>query len=176
VDTPEILALYWRAGTPTRSPIRRPTVQDELDNRIELVDSNWTDNDVLSLHKQGAAHSIDIMWESGTRKMRCWYVHLQGTLRRTPIGVDTMDQMLDIVISPDRTDWYWKDEDEFSEAEAIGVYSHAKIKSIRSEGERVIEMMQANAAPFCDGWEYWTPPAEWTVPRFPEGWERLSLE
>jgi hypothetical protein len=174
-DTPELLALYWPVGTPTRSPVRRPTVHDELVNHIELEDRNWTDNDVLSLNAHGAAHSIQIMWEAGTRKMRCWYVHMQEPLRRTRLGFDTMDQMLDIVISPDRTQWYWKDEDEFSEAEAIGVYSHEKVQCIRAEGERVIAMLHANASPFCDGWENWVPPKGRTIPRLPEGWEDLPI-
>jgi hypothetical protein len=86
-----------------------------------------------------------------------------------------MDQMLDIVISPDRSSWHWKDEDEFSEAEKIGVYSSAKAQSIRAEGKRVIGMLNDNASPFCDGWENWNPPVEWTIPRFPEGWEKVPF-
>ena len=174
-DTPELIALYWPVGTPTHSPIRRPTVQDELYNRIQLEVRNWTDNDVLSLTTPGSAHSIEFMWEGGTRKVRCWYVHLQEPLRRTRIGFDTMDQMLDIVISPDRSSWHWKDEDEFSEAEAIGVYTHEQAQSIRLEGERVIALLNANASPFCDRWDNWIPPAEWGIPRFPEGWGDLPL-
>jgi hypothetical protein len=174
-DSPVLLALYWPVGTPTRSPVRRPTVRDELENRIELEDRNWTDNDVLSLNIPGTAHSIELMWEAGTHQARCWYVHLQETLRRTRVGFDTMDQMLDIVISPDRSNWSWKDEDEFKEAEEIGVYSHVKAKSIREEGERVIGLLTANSSPFCDGWEDWFPPAEWTVPKFPQGWEKIPI-
>jgi protein associated with RNAse G/E len=83
--------------------------------------------------------------------------------------------MLDIVISSDRSEWHWKDEDEFSEAEAIGVYSHEKVQSIRTEGERVIAMLHANSSPFCDGWENWVPPIGWTIPQFPQGWEDLPI-
>lgn len=174
-DTPELIALYWPVGTPTQSPVRRPTVEDELYNRIELEERNWTENHVLSLITPGAAHSIEVMWEANTRQLRCWYVHLQEPVRRTRIGFDTMDQILDIVISPDRSSWRWKDEDEFSEAEAIGVYSQAKSQSIRQEGQRVLELLNANASPFYDGWENWTPPIEWGIPAFPEGWEKLPL-
>ena len=175
LDTDELCALYWPVGTPTRSPIKRPTVQDELENRIQLIDHNWTENDVLSLSLQGAGHAIELMWEAGTHQFMCWYVPLQEPRRRTRIGFDTMDQMLDIIIDPDRKKWRWKDEDEFSEAEAIGVYSPMKIKAIRSEGERVLAMLKANASPFCDGWEYWLPPVEWTIPTFPKGWEKYPL-
>ncbi|OGN96197.1 MAG: hypothetical protein A2Z71_04500 [Chloroflexi bacterium RBG_13_50_21] len=175
-DSAELLALYWPAGTPTHSPIKRPTVQDELDNRIELIDRKWTDNDVLSLNTLGAAFSLEIMWEASTHNLRCWYVHLQEPLRRTRIGFDTMDQMLDIIISPDRSCWSWKDEDEFDEAEAVGVYSHEKANSIRAEADRVIALLNANASPFCDGWEVWNPPLKWTTPGFPDGWEKLPIE
>ena len=114
-DDEELLALYWPAGTPTRSPIQRPTVQDEIENRIQLEERNWTDNDVLSLSMKDFAYSIELMWKAGTRQFNCWYVHLQEPRRRTKIGFDTMDQMLDIVISPDRKQWRWKDEEEFNE-------------------------------------------------------------
>lgn len=151
-------------------------MQDELDNRIELQERNWTDHDILSLHLPGAAHSIDLMWITGTRQLRCWYVHLQEALRRTCIGVDTMDQMLDIVISPERTSWYWKDEDEFTQAEALGVYSPEKAAAIRAEGEKVIAMLETNSRPFCDGWENWMPPEDWSIPTFPQGWEGVAID
>ncbi len=175
-DSPDLLARYWPAGTPTRSPITRPTVEDALNNRIALIDRNWTEHDVLSLNIPGSAHSIDLMWVTGTCELRCWYVHLQEVMRRTSIGIDTMDQILDIVINPNRNSWYWKDEDEFQQAEACGLYTPEKIASIWEEGERVLAMMEANLPPFCDGWEDWTPPEKWTIPQFPEGWENVPLE
>jgi len=175
-DTPELLARYWPVGTPIRAPVSRPTVQDELDNHIELEYRYWIEHDILSLNLPGAAHSIDLMWRAGTRQLCYWYVHLQEPLRRTSIGVDTMDQMLDIVISPDKSSWQWKDEDEFNEAEMIGVYSHEKAAGIRAEGERVIARMQANAPPFCDRWEEWRPPKEWGIPGFPPGWEQVPID
>ena len=110
-DDEELSALYWPVGTPTRSPIKRPTVQDEIDNHIQLEERNWTDNDVLSLSMQGSAHAVELMWKAGTGQFNCWYVHLQEPRRRTKIGFDTMDQMLDIVIyNPDRKQWRWKDK------------------------------------------------------------------
>jgi len=172
-DTADMIALYWRVGTPIRAPIRRPTVEDELYNRIALEDRKWVYNDVLSLHQPGRGFCIDLMWFGGTRELRCWYVHLQEPLRRSKIGFDTMDQMLDIVIRTDRSSWQCKDEDEFNEAGRLGVYSHEKMVTIRAEGEHVIALLEANASPFCDGWEHWQPPEDWTIPHFPPGWETL---
>jgi predicted RNA-binding protein associated with RNAse of E/G family len=175
-DTPELLVLYWAVGTPTKSPVQRPSVEDELYNRIQLHDRLWTDNDVLSLNPAGAAFSIEVMWEASNHQLRGWYVHLQEPLRRTAIGVDTIDQMLDIVISPDQTRWYWKDEDELNQAEHIGVYSPVKANAIRSAGQKVIRLLQEHASHFCDGWEDWLHPRGWTAPDFPEGWDNYQLE
>lgn len=58
------------------------------------------------------------------------------------------------------------DEDEFSEAVAIDVFS--------PEEERVIGLLEAEASPFRDGWETWSPPAAWEIPAFPESWDRLE--
>jgi predicted RNA-binding protein associated with RNAse of E/G family len=90
------------------------------------------------------------------------------------MGFDTRDHLLDIVISPNRSEWRWKDEDEFKEAVAIGVFSPQEARTIRAEGERVIQLLEADKSPFCDGWEMWSPPAGWGIPTFLEGWGRLE--
>jgi hypothetical protein len=174
-DLADLVAIYWPAGTPVKRWARRPTVQDLLTPQVQLIDAEWIETDVLSLVEPGAAHSIDIMWETNQRTQRCWYVHLQEPFRRTSIGFDTMDQILDIVISPDLSHWHWKDEDEFAEAEKVGVYSPMEALAIRVEGKRVIEMLNSLAPPFCNGWEKWMPPQEWSKPKFPDGWEDMPI-
>jgi len=175
-DTPELLALYWRAGTPNRIPTKRPTPQDLLSNGLQLVPIQWRDTDVLMLVTPGSSHAVYVMWETGQTKLRCWYIDFQEPLRRTNLGFDTMDQFLDIVISADKSAWHWKDEDEFAEAVAIGVYSPEEARCIRAEGERVINLLQTRQSPFCDDWEKWSPPAEWDIPAMPEGWDNISKE
>lgn len=157
-------------------PGRRTTPKDFLENNIHLSPHHWTETDVLMLVKPGSAHSVEIMWEAGQRKIRCWYVNLQEPMRRTKMGFDSMDRMLDIVINADKNTWRWKDEDEFNEAVALGVYSQEEAKAIRDEGERVLEQLKARQSPFCDGWENWRPPAEWGIPPLLDGWEKLSKE
>jgi len=175
-DAPDLLALYWRAGTPEKSPAQRPTPPDLLSNGICLVDRKWVDTDVLMLAEPGAAHSVYLMWETGQAKLRCWYVDLQEPLRRTEIGFDTMDHLLDIVISADRSEWRWKDGDEFGEAVALGVYSPEEARAIRLDGERVIDLLRAGQSPFYEGWESWRPPAEWKIPKLPDGWDKLTIQ
>ena len=175
-DTPDLVALYWQAGNPEKAPAKRPSPQDLLSNGTGLVDSTWRDTGVLMLATPGAAHSVYVMWETGQTRLRCWYVDLQEPLRRTAIGFDTMDHLLDIVISPDRSEWQWKDEDEFQEAVAIGVYSPEEARAIRAEGERVIELLRTGQPPFCDGWDRWSPPAGWGIPQIPDGWDRGAAD
>jgi hypothetical protein len=175
-DSTELVAIYWQAGTPVKRWERRPTVQDLLTPNVQLINSAWIDTDVLSLVVPGTAHSVDIMWEAGSRIQRCWYVHLQEPFRRTDIGFDTMDQILDIVISPDLSRWHCKDEDEFEEAERIGVYTQVEAQVIRAEGEHVITMLNEQASPFCDGWNEWVPPKEWSIPDFPSGWVNYPIQ
>ena len=172
-DDHEITALYWQAGTPNKMPDRRVTPQDlRSEDGLPLVDSHWVKTDVLMLVPPEAAYAVYAMWEAGHKRFICWYVNLQAPLLRKPFGFETTDYILDIVIQPDRSAWRWKDEDEFNESVSIGVYSIGQARAIRAEGETVIQRMQANLSPFCDGWECWSPPADWSIPKFPTGWDK----
>jgi hypothetical protein len=157
-DIPELLALYWQAGNPSMVSENRTTPHDLLSGKVHLVPHKWTDTDVLMLVIPGSSHAIYVMWEAGQPKLRCWYINLQEPLHRTEMGFDTMDHLLDIVISADQSECHWKDEDEFGEAVAIGVFSPEEARSIRAEGERVLDLLQTRQPPFCDGWENWSPP------------------
>lgn len=131
-DSPDLIALYGRAGTCGKATDRRPTPHDLMAlEKVVLVDYVWRETDVLMLTMPGAAHSVYVLWDAGHVRFRCWYVNLEEPLRRTPLGFDTMDQLLDIVIHPNRIEWHWKDEDEFQEAEAIGLYSAEEARDSR---------------------------------------------
>lgn len=176
-DGSNLIALYWPAGTPDKAPEKRLTPRQLLSTeQVDLVERKWVDTDVLMLVMPGAAHAVYAMWEQRHTSFRCWYIDLQEPLRRTPLGFDTMDHLLDIVVSPDRSEWRWKDEDEFREAVAIGVFSEKEARAIRAEGEEVIRLLQAGESLFCDGWELWSPPVEWGIPDFPEGWDIIGLQ
>jgi hypothetical protein len=176
LDTPELIALYWRCGTPKKMPAERLTPwQLVSDERIELVDRVWDQTDILMLSPPGSAYSIEVMWEAGQAQFRCWYVNLQDPLLRTPLGFDTMDQILDLVVSPDLSSWHWKDESEFAESVEHGVYSSEEARDIRQVGEGVIRSMREPDSLFYQGWEHWRPPPDWEIPGFPPDWDDLSF-
>jgi hypothetical protein len=176
-DEPERIALYWRAGTRWKDVREHPAAQVFLSAaRIELVGQLWTDTDVLMLAGSGEAHSIWAMREAGGGPLRCWYVNLETPLRRTRLGFDTMDHELDIVISPNQSERYWKDEPAYNQMVAVGVFSREQARAIRAEGEGVIRRMLAGGQPFCEGWEKWNPPPAWSIPELPPGWDELGLD
>jgi len=174
LDEPGLLGLYWRSGTRWKDVGRHPQGGEFLDlETVELRDLVWTRTDVLLLKNPGEAHSIWLMWTAGQRRLECWYVNLETPARRTALGFDIMDHELDIVIRPDRSGWHWKDEQNFEAMVVAGVFSEAEAHAIRAEGEGVLRTLQANASPFCDGWECWLPPAAWTIPTLPPGWDQV---
>ena len=146
----ELLALW----IPTGSPCLRPAVRAELPYEQPLVERPWHEPGVLQLWPAGAAHAVWV-FEHG------WYVNLQEPFRRSPHGVDTADQLLDLVRSSDG-EWRWKDEHELAAAVERGYLSDDEECAIRAEAERVIA-----ADSFPTGWEDWEPDPSWPVPSLP---------
>jgi hypothetical protein len=174
-DAPALLALYLQAGAAGKNTENRPKPQQLLSPReIRVVDWTWDRTDVLMLIVPGEAFSIYLMWGTGTRCLDCWYINLQEPIRRTSIGFDTMDHMLDIVVSPDLSRWTWKDDDEFREAERIGWYSREQACSIRAQGERAVCLLRSERRSFYERWRGWRPNGKWEIPRLSPQWDRID--
>ena len=110
----------------------------------------WGHHHVLSLTRRGDAHALWLMWREDW-EFRCWYVQLQAPVVETSTGLETMDHALDVLVEPDGS-WRWKDEDDFEEAQRLGVFTAEEAAAVRAEGERVIA-----ARPWPTGWEDWRP-------------------
>jgi hypothetical protein len=158
--------MHWKrpihAGTGER--LRMPA------NGWQLEDAVWTRARMLHLMEPGVAHAVHLWWLAPDWDFGGWYVNLQEPIRRTALGFDYMDHMLDIVIEPDLS-WHWKDGHEITEAVATGMVTQAWADEVRREGEGVIERQEGRRPPFCDGWERWRPDPAWSVPELPTGWD-----
>jgi hypothetical protein len=110
----------------------------------------WRYHHVLSLTRRRDAHSLWLLWEEDWA-FRCWYVQLWKPIVETATGIETMDYALDLVVDPDGA-WRWKDEDDFDEAQKLGVFTPEQAAAVRAEGKRVIA-----AHPWPTGWEDWRP-------------------
>ena len=113
------------------------------------------------------AHSLGVFWDDETDEFRGWYVQLGDPLRPSRFGFDTMDHALDIWIGADGG-WEWKDEQDFAEAQELGVFTPEQAAAVRAEGERVLA-----ARPWPTGWEKWRPDPRWQLPKLPPGWDAV---
>lgn len=161
-DLPEQLALYIPKGTKTKIPPGSGIPRDHW----KLEEGEWT-LDTLRLTTPGEPHSVLLWWPEG--QFAGWYVNLERPLERTPLGFDYLDLELDIRVRLDRS-WEFLDEDEFEEAQRLGVISAEEAAAVRAEADRVIERIQSWQSPFCDGWEQWRPDPAWPVPTLPRAW------
>ncbi len=165
-DRADHLALVVPRGAPTKIPPGSGIPRD----RWELEDGVFT-VDALRLTRPGEAHSILLFWDADV--FQGWYVNLEQPLRRSAVGFDYLDQELDLYVRPDRT-WEYLDEDEFEEAQRLGVIGAEAAAAVRAEAARVLGLIERWEPPFCDGWEHWRPDPAWPIPTLPPEWEIVS--
>ena len=164
-DSPELVALHIDVGTPAKVAAwdGRP-IRGQADRDWALRDHVWSSYRVLRLIRWGEPHSLELFWrEDGS--LAGWYVNLQEPLRRSRLGFDTDDLVLDIWIEAEGS-WQWKDADELEEAVRLGRFAPAEAAAIRADGERVLA-----ARPWPTGWEDWRPDPAWPLPQLPPGWD-----
>ncbi len=175
-DTPEMLALYMSPGTRWKQPKNhqgeRVTATDRREENWRLTDAIWEDQGILRLTIPGSMYSVLLFWHKNYSALRAWYINLEESLYRTSVGFEYMDQILDVVVAPDLSDWYWKDEDDFKEAQRLLLISQEKAVALRADGERVVKMLQSGESPF-NGWQNWHPDPDWPVPSLPADWDAI---
>jgi very-short-patch-repair endonuclease len=169
-DTPERVVTAILPGVRGRAPAapRADIVPFLAARRWATRPVTWHTHRVLRLTQVGAAHSLDLFWDDATDRFVCWYVNLQSPLRRSRLGFDTLDHVLDLVVEPDGG-WHWKDEEEFEAARHRGLLTPAEAEAIRVEGERVAADL-SRLLP--TGWETWRPPPGLPRPALPPDWHR----
>jgi hypothetical protein len=175
-DRAGLLVVYIPVGTLWKVPVaERGEMLERRQNGWTLTHHLWGRGSMLWLMPPGVAHAVHLWWHAPERRFGGWYINLQDPIRRTPLGVDFLDQHLDVVIDPDLS-WRWKDEDEFTRAIEIGLLTAHQAAAIRAEAERVIGRIEARLPPFCDGWEEWQPDPRWLIPTLPAGWDTVHRE
>jgi hypothetical protein len=178
-DDEELTALWFPKGTNWKRPIpprSHPSGGDRgerlarclLLDEWDLEDAEWEVSTLL-LVRPGDWHAIWVSWlDDGTQWG--WYVNLQEPVRRTELGWETMDLVLDVVVENDRT-WRWKDEDELATYLRLGALDEQVAMRIRQEGARVAARAERNEPPFSEPWGEWRPDPSWPIPVLPAGWD-----
>ncbi|MFE6778077.1 DUF402 domain-containing protein [Streptomyces sp. NPDC057702] len=176
-DTDDLLAVWLAADTPCVKPLLADGTEihhEPLTTRYTkprtVSPCHWLGTGVLKLARPADPWSVWLFWDRGWR-FRNWYVNLEEPRARWSGGVDSEDHFLDIAVYPDRS-WEWKDEDEFAQAQRVGLMSPHQAARVRSAGRAVTDLIDSWGAPFREGWEDWRPDPTWPVPDLPADWHR----
>ena len=178
-DSAERMLLWLPRGTVRKVPMTppgRPDPGDRTARIIELlkrcdwvhVDHVW-DVSCLWLLRPGDRHAVWVSWLPSGEQLG-WYINLQRPFRKTSIGIESMDMMLDVVAEPDRT-WSWKDDDEFQQILDRGILDPATGQRVRDEALEVIGRIERNEPPFNQHWPQWRPDPSWSTPELLPGWD-----
>jgi hypothetical protein len=164
-DTPKRVVLHAPLGAPAKVAVSDGSpFRGQADRTWAVRDSEWHSYRVLRLIRWEAWHSLELFWHEHDDSFAGWYVNIQEPLRRSPVGFDTDDLVLDIWVEPDGR-WSWKDDDELDGVTELGRFTPEEAARIRAEGERVIA-----ERPWPTGWEDWSPDPSWPLPELPAGW------
>jgi hypothetical protein len=171
-DDADLVALYLPTGTVYA---RRTGTRGGPGGRMMIewdggyAERTWGRNRVLVLHRPGRAHTVQLFWDESDRLI-AWYVNPEAPWRRSSIGFDTYEHILDVVISPDRSTSELKDEDELEWKVAQGEFTAAEALDIRAEATRAASEVLAGEPPWTSEWEAWRPDARWSIPSLSPGW------
>jgi Protein of unknown function (DUF402) len=92
-----------------------------------------------------------------------WYVNFERPFRRTPIGIDTFDLLLDLVIEPDASH-RWKDEGEYAQARQLGIVTDDEHRHVQLAREQVLGLLDQRTGPFDQRWRFWRREPHWQLP------------
>ncbi len=173
-DDDGLLATYLAIGTGMFGAIfdDRATAMDEIaTGSVRWGERTWVKHNVLSLVRAGDPYAAMGFWnEEGT--FVAWYINLQDPMRRTPIGFDSRDHFLDLIVGEDLASWMWKDEDELDAGVKMGLFGADEAARIRRNGEQVIDLVRRGKT-WWGEWRGWTPDPSWAIPSLPEGWNQF---
>lgn len=169
-DDPTGTTLYVPLNVACMAPVRADGSSPRIPSGEWSLRARRWDAHVLSFAWPGVPDGILLFWDPDWRP-RHWYVNLQGPLRRTTVGFDYTDLILDVVMAPDRSAWEWKDEDELEQAIGEGLIPAADVPRLREGGERAVRRILDREPPFDRDWWDWRPDPSWPLPELPAGWD-----
>ncbi|MHB8104833.1 MAG: DUF402 domain-containing protein [Dehalococcoidales bacterium] len=170
-DAPDLGAFFVPPGSIWKEPIKDITPAERIGKSWTLKDSVWVYGGILRLSIPGASYSV-LLLRNADGSLYEWYINLEEPLRRTRLGFDYEDYILDIGISSDFSSWKWKDAEELAEAVELGLVSQDKAAALYEEGKKAVNWLISGKSPF-NGWEKWRPDPTWAVPVLPVGWDKI---
>lgn len=131
----------------------------------------WSGHECLMVQRPGDDHAVWHFWTGDDRMFACWYINLQTAFVRTPVGFDTMDLELDLVVFPDGT-WTVKDLDVLPDRVAEGRLTQTVVDHVVALGERLAADLDAGRWWWNTAWADWRPDPADPVPTLRDDWAR----
>ncbi len=170
-DSPGLMAFFIPAGAIWKDAAEKITPAKRIHKSWAFKDRQWGFGGILRLAVPEAYYSV-LLLRNTDGSLYEWYINLEEPLRRTGLGFDYEDNILDIGIKPDLSSWRWKDEDELTEAVELGLVSQEKAAALYVEGEKAVKWLLSGKSPFNE-WINWQPDPSWQVPVLPKGWDKI---
>jgi hypothetical protein len=170
-DTDDLVVLFRPEGT-------RWAVWDL--ERQQFKEVPPTRMDMLRLMVPGRGYAVELYFDTGrgapygifagAGRFRGWKVNIEAPFRRTAVGFDTIDDILDLFVNPDGS-YYWTDEDELTFWVNVGGYWEEDRRRFFNHGFEAETLIKARQSPFDGEWIDWQPPADVGLPTLAEGWQ-----
>jgi hypothetical protein len=96
-----------------------------------------------------------------------WKVNFERPVRRTVIGIDTFDLLLDLAGDATGERWTWKDQDEYRQARRLGLITDTEHQHIDLARQRAIAFVEAHNGPLAHDWSSWAVPEDWPALTLP---------
>jgi hypothetical protein len=158
--------MYWALAD--GSDPRRIPLAERFRQRLGTAPRVWQGPGVLRVMPKNGAFQVLHFWDEDQR-FAGWYVNLERNRSRTGSFFDTVDQHLDLVITPD-CNAVWKDEDEAEAAVDADQLPRADLDSARVVGESIMRDIDGLLTRVGD-WRGWTPPDGFDRPlTLPSDW------
>jgi hypothetical protein len=152
-DAIDAIVVLLRVGTsydyPSGVQPSRLAEREWVSGEWELTTRRWYGHDIVRITAPG--QPWDVWWPAPHTKAD-WYVNFQEPLRRTPQGFDTLDHVLDLVVSRDLKECRWKDVEDFQRAQQLGILSADQAASIQREANKLVEQLAAGDVPWDTSW------------------------
>jgi hypothetical protein len=172
-----VLALWpgvERLAATTSAKARRPGDDVARNEAIHcLAEGAWTlrpriwrETTRLVLSPPDAYFTVSLFFFDDDDSRWTWYVDFERPYRRTSVGYDTLDLMLDLVIAPDGTS-HWKDEDEYDQGRRLGIITDDDHKNVSQAKEQVLSLLERREGPFDESWTTWRRDPGWPRPTLP---------
>ena len=175
-DTEDFVALFQPPGAPgKRRTGRRGGPQGRTMERGGWdgghQDFTWPGPGMLRLHPIGGHYSVLRRFDPEGGCYRGWYVNLERSWRRTPVGFDSRDDVLDVVVADDLSTWGLKDEDELAWSVESGKFSADETAEVRRVAAAAVARIEERAFPFTeDAYCGLEPDSAWALPQMPDAW------